>query len=167
MEVSSIGWEQHRCDGLSFAALAFTNLGRDHLDWHGSMEAYQQAKFAPFLSTDAPAVVNIADAAGQQLCQKLSGRNIISWGHAEASLSVANMQQTSSGHQQGLLCFQGQEVPFCFPLPGQFQLENFIATAGLLLAMGEPLTEIAQAAQHCKSIPGACSPLYWVSHLKY
>ncbi len=156
IEVSSIGWTQHRCDGLNFEALAFTNLGRDHLDWHGSLEAYQEAKFSPFLATSAKAVVNISHQAGQQLMLKLEQkkRQVLSWGSSKAALFIEKNPRSPAQQQEGWLCFEGQREPFSFPLPGYFQLENFLASVGMLLVMEQPLAKIAATAEYCQTIPG-------------
>ena len=73
LEVSSHALDQRRCDGLAFAAGVFTNLSGDHLDYHGSMEAYFTAKRRLFdlLEPDAPAVINHDDAAGRRLMANL------------------------------------------------------------------------------------------------
>ena len=78
MEATSHGSEHHRLDGVRFAALAFTNLGQDHLDFHGTMERYFEAKRRLF-DAGPPAAVNVGDEWGRRLAARLPGDRLLTF----------------------------------------------------------------------------------------
>jgi UDP-N-acetylmuramoyl-L-alanyl-D-glutamate--2,6-diaminopimelate ligase len=143
MEASSHGLDQFRLDGVRLAAGAFTNLTRDHLDYHGSLDAYRRAKlrlFAELLPAGAPAVASsdmdpttlstLADiAAGRRL-------DLRTVGEAGRAIRIVAVQPRPA--DQLLRLDVGgvrREVPL--PLPGRFQVDNALIAAALASALGE------------------------------
>jgi UDP-N-acetylmuramoyl-L-alanyl-D-glutamate--2,6-diaminopimelate ligase len=143
MEASSHGLDQFRLDGVRLAAAGFTNLTRDHLDYHGSMAAYRAAKlrlFADLLPEGAPAVVNadmdprtlsdlIGIAADRRLYLRLVGT---------AGTALRLLRATPRPDGQDLLVQTGgvcRTIPMA--LPGRFQADNALLAAMLAQALGE------------------------------
>jgi UDP-N-acetylmuramoyl-L-alanyl-D-glutamate--2,6-diaminopimelate ligase len=159
MEVSSIGIHQGRTHGLSFAAAAFTNLTQDHLDYHGDMAAYGAEKARLFLDYGPPcAVLNRDDAFGRALEQRLarerSGVRVLTYSLAgEGALTAARLERTPAA-TRGVLRAEGGEHAFALPLPGDFNLANWLAAVGLLLALGRRPAEAAASAARCRGAPG-------------
>ena len=159
MEVSSHGLALERTHGLRFFAAAFTNLSQDHLDFHASLEQYRETKFRLFLEYQPRfALINEEDAAGAELAGRLSRecpeiRTIRYGTQGSSQLTALNLSLSPEG-AQGLLRWEGNQAPFSLPLPGRFNVENFLAAAGLLLAAGEKLEALALAAASCRGAPG-------------
>jgi UDP-N-acetylmuramoyl-L-alanyl-D-glutamate--2,6-diaminopimelate ligase len=141
MEASSHGLDQFRLDGVRVSAAAFTNLSRDHLDYHGSSEAYLAAKRRLFsevmepgqtavLNADAPEYENLAEA-----CRARSHR-IIRFGRRSGDLRLVS-QRPDAGGQQLALEVLGKRANVFFPVAGSFQAENLLAALGLVIAQGE------------------------------
>lgn len=138
MEASSHGLDQFRLDGLKIAAAAFTNLSRDHLDYHGSESAYLAAKerlFAELLPQDATAVLN-ADIPQfetlSSICRK-RGLSVISYGAAGRDLRLVKRAAAAEG-QSLTLDALGRRKDVSLPLAGAFQAANALAALGLVLA---------------------------------
>lgn len=142
MEVSSHALDQDRVAGLSFAAAAFTNLTQDHLDYHGDLETYFQAKtrlFTHYLTAPDRAVVNFDDPHGPRLLDMLPG----SVGYGLGSFSTGNWRplvgEILRHDGSGLtLCvsFQGQTWEIVSPLIGRYNAQNLLAAMGLGLVLG-------------------------------
>jgi UDP-N-acetylmuramoyl-L-alanyl-D-glutamate--2,6-diaminopimelate ligase len=133
LEASSHGIEQSRLDGLKFSAAGFTNLTRDHLDYHGSMEAYRAAKlrlFEVLLPRGAPALA-MADMDPETLSAL---RNIAA--RSGLHFRTVNVERTMPlpGGQE--IFTEGRQV--ALNLPGRFQADNAILAAGLAEALGVP-----------------------------
>jgi len=172
MEVSSHGLDQGRSAGCRFAGAVFTNLTQDHLDYHGSMEAYFEAKaklFAPPLlgepdaSTQAnpllaaKAVVNSDDAWGARLAERLGQ------GCWRCSLEASSGQEAEMGFRnlvigpdgvRGTLWSPLGEGPFQSPLLGRFNLMNLLEAVAALLQQGLPLAGLLAAAASFPGVPG-------------
>src|SRR5712692_8029630 len=157
MEVSSHALAQERVSGCTFAAAAFTNLTRDHLDYHGTLEAYFEAKarlFRELLPAGAPAVLNLDDPRCAQLAQALSGSiGFSTRGAAGARLEARGLQSDLEGIRFDLRGGFG-EARIESPLVGAHNAENLLAALGLLLGLGMPLVELAQAAAQARGAPG-------------
>ncbi len=147
MEVSSIGLDQGRVAGVAFDVAVFTNLTRDHLEYHGSMEAYGAAKARLFdLPGLSAAVLNLDDVFGIMLARRLKGRLRTigySLGGAPASavdelLVAENLTMSGAG-----LGFDLAGVRFEAPVVGRFNAANLLAVIGALLAGGETPEDIA------------------------
>jgi UDP-N-acetylmuramoyl-L-alanyl-D-glutamate--2,6-diaminopimelate ligase len=165
MEVSSIGLDQGRVNGISFDVALFTNLSRDHLDYHGSMEAYAQAKTRLF---DTPnleyAVLNLDDALGVRIAQRLADE-----GPARVGYSVADGAGRRSGLEHWLeardVAFGDRGFAFTLdgswgearieaPLVGRFNVANVLGVLGVLLASGIPLDAAARIAADFEPVVG-------------
>ena len=159
IEASSHGLDQHRMDGMLFAAAAYTNLTRDHLDYHGTVEAYAAAKmrlFSEVLPTGAAAVLNRDDTqydAVQAVCAK-RGITVKSFSqHASADLRLVRVTPHARG-LDAVLVLDGAEHRVSLPLYGSFQLSNMLAAMGLLQAAGESLEAMVKLLPQLKGVPG-------------
>ena len=157
MEVSSHGLHQGRVAGIHYDCAVFTNLTRDHLDYHGTMEAYAEAKFALF---DAPglrhAVVNVDDATGARLARRLEGRGIdlITYGTgAGARLRASDVGLSEAGVRFRVESDLGRGVVAAKVL-GAFNVSNILAVLGTLLAQGFSFEEAAAAVAALEPVTG-------------
>ena len=159
MEVSSHALATARVDGVQFAAGAFTNLSHDHLDFHGDLERYFQAKerfFTELLPPTAPAILPAADDDGGFHARLRARRtDAITWGTKDsARLRAVDVDSTASG-LAFTLGFDGQEVSVTAPaLLGAFNLENALVAAGLGLGLGFSLEQIAEGLRQARPPPG-------------
>jgi len=150
MEVSSIGLHQGRVNGAVISAAAFTNLSRDHLDYHGTLEAYAATKALLFETPGLEkAVLNLDDAFGRRMYERLEGSPVLRIGYslngAEGAVILGrNIEATARG-QRFTLCLEGQEIPVDVKLVGRFNLENLLCVTGLLLSAGFEAPAIAAA----------------------
>jgi UDP-N-acetylmuramoyl-L-alanyl-D-glutamate--2,6-diaminopimelate ligase len=140
MEASSHGLDQYRLDGVRVTAAAFTNLTRDHLDYHGGMAAYGQAKlrlFGELLAADGTAVINADAPFGDEVHAVCRRRKIrtITYGVAESDLRLMGQEPTEHG-QRLLLDVFGQASAVDLPLAGTFQAANVLTALGLAIATG-------------------------------
>lgn len=163
MEVSSHALDQRRIDGVSFRHVAFTNLGRDHLDYHGDMASYAKAKTRLFLEYGAGvAVINLADPCGRRIAAGLpAGMRLIGVCAAageDAELTVRHRSPESPGNTLEL-AVDGERIAFDTRLLGDFNLENLAVTAGLLHAGGFAPQAIAAALAGCEAPPGRMQQL--------
>ena len=158
MEVSSHALDQQRVAGCRFSSAVFTNLTQDHLDYHSSMEAYFEAKarlFAdPFLVGEGPrAVVNVDDAWGRRLADRLGDRCWRCSLDETADLGMRDLVMTSNGVQGLLLTPRGQGR-FHSPLVGRFNLMNVMQAVGSLLQQDLPLPQLLEALSQFRGVPG-------------
>jgi len=161
MEVSSHALEQHRVDGSVFDVGVFTNLTRDHLDYHGSMEAYRDAKlrlFSELLKPDAEtplrcAVINADDPAAREFTQA-SACPVISYGlSAGCSVTAREIGSSVDGISAILVTPQGEQ-PFHSRLVGRYNLSNILAAAATGVALGLPLSAVVRGLEGHKVVPG-------------
>jgi UDP-N-acetylmuramoyl-L-alanyl-D-glutamate--2,6-diaminopimelate ligase len=161
MEVSSHALSQERVAGCTFAAAAFTNLTRDHLDYHGTLEAYFAAKaklFREVLPRGAPAVLNFDDARVGPLAAELNPvLGFTLRGAAGAALSAEHLHSDLSGLRFRLRTAAPLDVGLVevhSPLIGAHNAENLLAAIGVLASSGVPLHEIVRVVQECHGAPG-------------
>ena len=139
-EASSHGLTQYRTEGLPVAAAAFTNLGRDHLDYHGDMAAYLTAKlrlFSEVLSPDGTAVVWADDVAAARVVDlaHCRGNRLVTVGERGETLRLVGREPTLLG--QGLTIeAAGATHKVNLPLIGGYQAANALVAAGLVIATG-------------------------------
>lgn len=159
MEVSSHALDQKRVHGVEFDVAIFTNLTRDHLDYHGTMENYFQAKKILFdsLVTSSKrgcAVINIDDSYGEQLARSGAAEVHLTYGLAEAAKVRATQIQLESNRTNMLVDTQGYQFSLQLPLIGRHNVYNALAAtgAGLALAIGVPV--IRAALQTLPAVPG-------------
>ena len=140
LEASSHGLEQRRVDGVRLAAGAFTNISRDHLDYHPSFEAYFNEKlrlFGELLPPGAGAVIDVDTKAGEEVAAlaKSRGLTLISVGRSGETLRLISAEQDGFGQRLVVEHAQG-ETAFRLPLVGAFQASNALVAAGLCMATG-------------------------------
>ena len=156
IEASSIGIVERRLDGTRIRVAAFTNFTQDHLDYHGSMEAYWDAKAELF---DWPsvqaAVLNVDDAKGEELERRLQGRLDV-WTVAcerDARLRALDIGYTSQG-----LCFTvaegGEQHDLQTRLIGQYNVSNLLGVVGMMRVLGVPLAAAVAACSDLLPVPG-------------
>jgi UDP-N-acetylmuramoyl-L-alanyl-D-glutamate--2,6-diaminopimelate ligase len=142
MEASSHGIDQRRLDGVRLRAAGFTNLTQDHLDYHGSMEAYFGAKaqlFTRLLPEDGVAVINLDGARGDDMAELALARGlrVLTVGKGPgADLQIAATRPDATGQEVRYL-WQGRAFQARLALVGGFQAENVAVAAGLVIAAGE------------------------------
>jgi UDP-N-acetylmuramoyl-L-alanyl-D-glutamate--2,6-diaminopimelate ligase len=141
IEASSHGLAQFRLDGLRLAAAGFTNLTRDHLDYHGTVDAYRAAKlrlFADLLPLGAPAIASTAldGATLEALTTIAHARGLDLRLVGEGGDAIRLIQSTPRPGGQTLLLDNGRTIDL--PLPGRFQADNALLAAGLAEAVGVP-----------------------------
>jgi UDP-N-acetylmuramoyl-L-alanyl-D-glutamate--2,6-diaminopimelate ligase len=159
IEASSHGLHQCRLDGVAIAAAAFTNLTRDHLDYHRDMESYRAAKERLFLALlpAAGSVVLNADSDEfprlSELC-RARGQTVIGYGEAAgADLRIVD-RAPSGGSQSLVLDLFGARHDLVLPLVGEFQAMNALAALGLAVATGSPLEDAAATLVWLPAVPG-------------
>jgi UDP-N-acetylmuramoyl-L-alanyl-D-glutamate--2,6-diaminopimelate ligase len=159
IEASSHGLAQYRLDGLELAAAAFTNLSRDHLDYHGDLERYRAAKlrlFAELLAPGRGAVLN-ADSAEfprlSALCRD-RGQPVLAYGKAEAADLRLAASHPRAGGQAVVFEVLGQRHEMALPFAGEFQATNALAAFGLALATGSEAAAAIAALRSLRAPPG-------------
>ena len=159
MEVSSIGLHQGRVNGVHFDVAVFTNLTRDHLEYHGSMAAYGAAKAQLF---DTPglkaAVLNLDDALGRKIAQDLAGGGVRVLGYSlrtdsGAALRAEDIVATPRGLRFTAATPQGR-AGIHASLVGEFNVSNLLAVLGTLLASSVPLERAAAVLAGLTPPPG-------------
>jgi UDP-N-acetylmuramoyl-L-alanyl-D-glutamate--2,6-diaminopimelate ligase len=157
IEASSHGLDQFRLDGLRPKAAAFTNLSRDHLDYHRDMADYRAAKtrlFTELLPQDGAAVLNLDDETASELAPQCArrGQRVIGYGRNErADLRLVGARPNAMGQEVSLVLFR-QSHDVALPLIGEFQTMNVLAALGLVLATG---AELGAAVALLPSLLGA------------
>jgi UDP-N-acetylmuramoyl-L-alanyl-D-glutamate--2,6-diaminopimelate ligase len=153
MEVSSIAVVQERVSGLRFRAAAFTNLTQDHLDFHGTLEAYAEAKAELFtrLSPDA-SVIHVGDAFGQKLAGRVRS-GLLTVGRHDGQIRVVESELSARGIRAKVITPRG-ECELVSPLVGEHNLENLLVALGILVALGSRPALAAQALSQAPQVPG-------------
>jgi UDP-N-acetylmuramoyl-L-alanyl-D-glutamate--2,6-diaminopimelate ligase len=150
MEVSSHALALHRVDGVRFAVAVFTNLGRDHLDFHGTEEAYFRAKASLFDPARADvAVVNADDARGRLLVDaaRLPTRGF----------SIGDADDLLVGATASSFVWRGQTITL--PLGGMFNVRNALAAATTAEVLDVPATAVAEGLRTAAPVPGRFEPV--------
>ncbi len=158
IEVGSHALALHRADGLRFTAAALTNITQDHLDFHGTMEAYAAAKarlFTELLQEDGTAVLPIQNPLAWPIaafCRE-NNINVLTTGSANAELTV----NITKAHAQGLdvtIKYNADNHHTTLPLLGTFQAANIATTLGLGIASGLDFTKMLTALATLQNVPG-------------
>ena len=139
MEASSHGIDQRRLDGVRLAAAGFTNLGRDHLDYHGTTEAYVAAKlrlFETLLPDGATAVINADGPYANVFLESVRRRGLreVTTGRAGETIRLREARTAGFAQRLAVEAF-GRTFSVDMPLPGAFQVENALLAAGLVVAV--------------------------------
>ncbi len=160
MEVSSHALAQGRVEGVAYDVGVFTNLTHDHLDFHGTMENYFEAKAALFrthLKSGGCAVINIDDRYGASLARELrdSGRQVIGVSPfgADADIAATNVQLALTGTRFTALRSAGP-LDIDSPLVGRFNVENLLLAIGVAKALGIPDATMLSAIRNRGVVPG-------------
>lgn len=163
MESSSHGLHQHRSGTLRFASAAFTNLTGDHLDYHGTMENYYQAKkilFRELLADDAPAVVNTDDPAGARLVSELGRERpalrilpISFSGRSDAFCSLRKLR-LAPAFSDLEFTLDGRDASLHLPLPGAFNAANCLTALCMAYGTGLPSGALLEASASMPHVPG-------------
>jgi len=153
METSSHALDQGRLDGVVFAAAIFTNLTREHLDYHGTMDAYLAAKLKlpALVATDGVLSVNADDPAWQPL---RGDRRTLAWGSApDADIRVSGTVYHAAGSRFTLASRYGtREVSI--PFLGEFNVANAVGAATAAVGLGEPLDDVVERLASAPQVPG-------------
>lgn len=158
LEASSHGLDQHRLDGVRIKAAAFTNLTRDHLDYHETFEAYRDAKlrlFTEVVSADGVAVID-ADGEGAEhfiAAAKARGLKTITVGKKGETFELVSREAHLDG--QVITIAEGKIGHIVrLPLAGMFQASNAMVAAGVAVGLGENPFDVFAALYHLKGAKG-------------
>ena len=173
MEVSSHGLHQGRVSGLDFKVAVFTNLSRDHLDYHGTMDAYGEAKATLFAWPGLRCrVINKDDAFGADLAERSSDARLITYslGDSSATVHCPRADFDDTGVRAYLVTPQGEGL-LRSALLGEFNLSNLLAVVGTLIGLNYPLDEILKVmptlqgpAGRMQRVGGGLRPLVVVDY---
>jgi UDP-N-acetylmuramyl-tripeptide synthetase len=157
IEASSVGIVERRLDGTQVRVAVFTNFTQDHLDYHGTMEAYWEAKAELFAWPGLRAVViNIDDEKGRMLAQSLEGRGVDVW--TVSCREPARLVAQDIGYDGGALRFVGQEgeqrCPLLTQLIGDYNVANLLGVIGAMRALGVKLKPAVRACGNLLPVPG-------------
>lgn len=156
MEVSSHALVQGRIDGVFVHQAMFTNLSRDHLDYHHNMEQYAEAKFQLFdLFCSQSAILNADDVVAQEwLKRSINSGQVLSYGiKAMADVQAKNISSKSNGLRFEL-CYKNKKISIDTPLMGLFNVENLLLVATSLSALGIQTEQLPQLIQSLQAVPG-------------
>ncbi len=158
LEASSHGLDQHRLDGVRIAGAGFTNITRDHLDYHPTFEHYLNAKlrlFHEMLPAGAPAVID-ADSPGADAIieeAEAAGLTVLTVGHAGAEIVLDGIERDGFKQRLFLSC-DGRAYSVDLPLAGAFQVSNALVAAGLALGLGTPAETVFAALSKLQGAKG-------------
>ena len=158
LEASSHGLEQRRLDGVHLAAAAFTNISRDHLDYHASVEDYFEQKlrlFRELLPTGAPVVVDVDSEGGKRVAEIAIARRLrlITVGEAGETLRLVSAE--NDGFAQHLrILHAGKTYEVKLPLVGDFQAANALVAAGLVIGTGGDPARVIPALANLRGAKG-------------
>ncbi len=158
MEASSHGLDQRRLDGVKLAAAGFTNLSRDHMDYHTTIADYHCAKlrlFNTLLPNGAPAVIFADDVRLQPTVEtaRAAGLKVLTVGRRGDFLSLKHIKHSSHRQRAEIEC-SGVIYEIDLPLAGVFQVANSLVAAGLAISTGTDVTKALSALEHLKGAPG-------------
>ncbi|MBU2470108.1 MAG: UDP-N-acetylmuramoyl-L-alanyl-D-glutamate--2,6-diaminopimelate ligase, partial [Proteobacteria bacterium] len=170
MEVSSHALQQHRVDGCRFDAAVFTNLSRDHLDYHGDMAAYFQAKrrlFSQLLpqakraGKDPAAVICADDPKGSHLAGETTGLHLrtLTYGFSPAARVRGEAPQMSLRGSRCRVRWPAGSFDLATPLVGPYNLQNALAATAVGLALDFEPEQIQRALASVKGVPGRLQPV--------
>ncbi|HEX8918150.1 MAG TPA: UDP-N-acetylmuramoyl-L-alanyl-D-glutamate--2,6-diaminopimelate ligase [Chloroflexota bacterium] len=155
IEASSHSLALERLRGCSFAACAITNITSDHVEFHGSWQAYFEAKARLFtgLAPDQPAILNVDDSSYEALSRVIKGP-IVTYGMTSEAEVRATSLEPGGRATRFLLCHASREQPVDLRLVGTFNISNALAAASLALSDGLPLDAVADGLSAAEAPPG-------------
>lgn len=153
MEASSHALDQRRLDSVPFAGAVFTNVTRDHLDYHGDMERYAAAKLrlAELVVPDGVLSINADDPAWRALT---GDRRAVTWGESGGAEMRIERMECSAGGSVAAVSGRFGRFDLDVPLPGDFNVSNAAGAAALMLARGMPVDEVAGRIATAPQVPG-------------
>ncbi len=157
MEVSSHALQQDRVAGVAFDCALFTNLSHDHLDYHGSMDAYAAAKARLFETEGlACAVLNLDDVFGVQLAQRLAARGVRTIGTSLVSAAATgeHLYAASVDGARVRIASSWGEAEVVMVALGRFNISNALGVAGALIAYGMDFGDAVRALERLPAVPG-------------
>ena len=158
IEASSHGLDQFRLDGVKIQAAGFTNITRDHMDYHSTFEHYLAAKLRLVDEVVAPGGVAVINADGEHAdafiaAAKRRDLRLITTGELGETIKLS-ARESRSDAQDLTLTFAGNTYKVLLPLAGAFQASNALVAAGLAIGLGEDPTKVFAALAHLKGAPG-------------
>jgi len=158
MEASSHGLDQHRLDGMHVNAAAFTTFGHDHGDYHGTVEAYFDAKkrlFDDFLQPKGLAVLNGDMPIIANLKSELASKdcNVLAFGGEGNNIAIIKQTPTEKGLDVAL-SFSGETWHGIIPLYGEFQVKNILVAAAMVMDSGVSFSDVTSAFAKLKGVSG-------------
>jgi UDP-N-acetylmuramoyl-L-alanyl-D-glutamate--2,6-diaminopimelate ligase len=158
-EASSHGLDQRRLDGVTLSAAAFTNLGRDHLDYHATMEEYLAAKlrlFTELMRPGQPAVINLDGERGADVAAAAAARGlrVLTVGANGQALRLLGCKLAGLSGQRLTIAHDGIVTDVNLPLIGTYQVENALVAAGLAIATGEAPANVLAALTGVRGVKG-------------
>lgn len=158
LEASSHGLDQYRLDGVQLAAAAFTNLGRDHMDYHPTIEDYLQAKlrlFKELLPAGGIVVVDPGERYADRVLKVAAERGlpVFTVGETGKDLKLTGLKPSGAGQELTIETARG-EFKITLPLIGRFQVSNALIAAGLAIAAGNDTGATLRALENLKGAPG-------------
>ena len=158
MEASSHGLDQRRLDGVRLSVAGFTNLSRDHLDYHPTIEAYLAAKmrlFETLLQPGQTAVLNADCDVAEQVARVIAKRGLTLFSVGDKGQDIRLASVIAQGEAQRItLQHAGQEFSVNLPLAGDFMVSNALVAAGLCIASGADAKKVFAALEHLEGAPG-------------
>ncbi|HEX2511915.1 MAG TPA: UDP-N-acetylmuramoyl-L-alanyl-D-glutamate--2,6-diaminopimelate ligase [Xanthobacteraceae bacterium] len=158
LEASSHGLDQHRLDGVRIAAAAFTNLSRDHLDYHPTLEAYFAAKlrlFAELIEPSGTAIINVDHEQAVEVTAAARRRQLTVLTIGRKADGIRLLEAGIDGFAQKLrIAFTGRQFSLRLPLVGAFQVENALTAAGLVIATGSDADKVFAALEKLQGAKG-------------
>ena len=158
MEASSHGLDQRRLDAVRLSAAAFTNLSRDHLDYHSDLDSYLAAKLRLFEALLAPGQPVVIDADADVAARVVDacaarGLRVLTTGAKGDFLKLVSAQSRPASTLVRIAC-EGAMYDIELPLAGAFMASNALVAAGLCIATGSPAASVLEALAHLKGAPG-------------
>jgi UDP-N-acetylmuramoyl-L-alanyl-D-glutamate--2,6-diaminopimelate ligase len=160
LEATSDGLEQGRLRGTRLVTAAFTNLTQDHLNTHGTMEAYFEAKALLFdrAYTDR-AVVNVGDVSGRRIADRTRGTlDVLTYGGEDAEIACVDAAIAPTGNRARLRTPDG-EVDIAMHLVGRYNIDNAMCAFGIGVHLGIPVTAIVDGIAALSRVPGRLEPV--------
>jgi UDP-N-acetylmuramoyl-L-alanyl-D-glutamate--2,6-diaminopimelate ligase len=158
IEASSHGLDQHRLDGLHLAAAAFTNITRDHLDYHANFDSYFAAKlrlFQELLPSGAAAIINVDHEHADAVTSAAQARGLAITTVGRKGNGIRLLNSARDGFGQKLQLEHGRKLyRIRLPLVGEFQAENALVAAGLAIATGDDAGAVFAALEHLEGAKG-------------